>query len=354
MKGLEIILLYMIEKVQGERSLAGCYHILTGKRSGQAIQDAALFGFQGWYGTFQRMPLSTYESTIDQLLKERLITRDGDRCRLTAEGERVLKDRRETYQFDSRAFLVTNPSVRTKDIQRFWSRLQLAVQVCSFYLAGQNGYDPVVLDFQSQQWVKRLWRAEKDKKTFITSLYSDLNAYFQQAPDPLIPHFILDRLSGYRQPGWTLEQLAERYALPQAVTELFWHQILLHGLTYILMEKPPTLTRFVQGITHSLPITESAYQTYQLFVQGRTLEAIARERQLKRSTIEDHLVEIAIHDDHFPWERFLSAEQLAHILRASEQYQTKKAAVLKRIVGESVTFFQIRLALVKGEFHGTT
>ena len=65
------------------------------------------------------------------------------------------------------------------------------------------------------------------------------------------------------------------------------------------------------------------------------------------NTIYDHIVEIALHDDNFPIEPFVSREKQDEIFKAAEKLKTRKLKLIKEAVGEDIDYFQIRLALTK-------
>jgi len=54
-------------------------------------------------------------------------------------------------------------------------------------------------------------------------------------------------------------------------------------------------------------ISQSAWQTYQTFLQQPDVQVIALQRKLKLSTVREHLLETAILMPDFPFERLLSS-----------------------------------------------
>ena len=95
-------------------------------------------------------------------------------------------------------------------------------------------------------------------------------------------------------------------------------------------------------------LTGSAYQTAQLYYEGCSIEQICMLRNLKKSTIEDHLVELAMNEPSFDITPFVTCEDQQLVHTAVEDYATRKLKVLHEVLPH-LTYFQIRLALAKGE-----
>ena len=94
-------------------------------------------------------------------------------------------------------------------------------------------------------------------------------------------------------------------------------------------------------------LTDSANTTAKLYKKGYSIEQICLMRKLKTSTIEDHLVELAMNDSDFSIEPFVSTEEQQQIFEAIEAYETKKLRTLHEILPH-ISYFQLRLALAKG------
>lgn len=87
--------------------------------------------------------------------------------------------------------------------------------------------------------------------------------------------------------------------------------------------------------------TPSSVVTLQLYKQGKTIVAIAKERSLAVSTIESHLTdsiktgEVAVSD-------FADAEVIKHVSEILLSNPDKKHGELKALIGDTVSFTQIR------------
>ncbi|HHP9972495.1 TPA: helix-turn-helix domain-containing protein, partial [Listeria monocytogenes] len=107
-------------------------------------------------------------------------------------------------------------------------------------------------------------------------------------------------------------------------------------------EEWPILASLVPDELNGL--TNSAMQTYVLWQNGADLEAIERIRNLKKSTIHDHFVEIraTLKEANVP---YLPEEAIIQTII------TKKWNLLREIKAEfpDLDYYQIRLAVVSRE-----
>ncbi|KPD00884.1 hypothetical protein LR69_00966 [Geobacillus sp. BCO2] len=77
------------------------------------------------------------------------------------------------------------------------------------------------------------------------------------------------------------------------------------------------------------------------------MEAIAEIRRLKRSTIEDHIVEIAANVPGFSIAPFVDDEKAAAIRAAAQALRTRKLKEIREALDGKVSYFEIRLVLAK-------
>jgi uncharacterized protein YpbB len=351
MDGLQVILLHMVDRIQGERSLAGCFHILKGKKSGQAIQDAALFGYQGWFGLFPKWERDSFEAEVDRLILSGQLVPAKKSHVLSPVGEKELHATIEKYRFNDRAFLAKNEGIALthKELLQFGQRFQLLSQVISHSIGQKKRYHPMVADFNIQGWVKRYWASIGEKKEFAYQVKNDLIHTLSLFEDELLPHLILDRLSGFGVSGRTFLQMSQMYDIPEALICLYYFQAI--GFLYNLIKDNPTssLRYLIEGQSHALALlTQSTQKTYRFLQQGLSKEEVSHLRNLQLSTIEDHLIEIAIHVPAFEFSPYISSRIIEQVLAVSSRLKTRKLRSIKEELQDNVDYFQIRLALIKG------
>ncbi|QZT32602.1 helix-turn-helix domain-containing protein [Caldalkalibacillus thermarum TA2.A1] len=354
MKGLDVLLLYMLQQLNGERTVSSCYHILTGRKSTQAIQDAELFGFSAFYGLLQDLSRHDYDRTVSGLSVAGYLSRqEKDRFLVTKAARSGLKQQLTNLRFFERAFKWKQTGRTMQDIRRFWGRFQLLGQVISYYLAGAGRYQPAISDMHIQTWVKSFWKGIKDKHHFAREWVHSLTQHLSEFDDDLLAHLLLDRLSGYKVAGYTYKQLEHRYGIPEVFVRIYTLQAA--ATLYMLSQKRSTLfTRLTEeNLREEAGLMQSALETYRLLRRGHTLEEIANLRGLKQSTIEDHVIDIAIHNPDFDYRHFISDDVMKAVRQVSKRLQTKRIRPIKEHLPDDISYFQIRLALVKGEEHET-
>jgi uncharacterized protein YpbB len=351
MDGLHVLLLHMVHRIQGERSMAGCYHILKGKKSGQAIQDAALFGYQGWFGLFPQWDRASFESEVNRLILSNQLIPEKESYVLSQEGTKELHVAIKKYRFNDRAFLANNEgiSVSEKELHQFWQRFQLLSQVISHTIGQTKHYNPMVSDLKIQGWVKRFWASIRQKEELAYETKNDVLHILSLFDDPLFPHLILDRLSGDRVTGRTFLQMSQTYSIPEALIRLYFFQAIVFLYGQIKEHSSSSLRYLIEEQSQMLPqLTQSTLKTYRLLEQGRSLEEVSQIRKLQLSTTEDHLIEIAIHVPDFDLSPYISSHIIRQVMAVSSRLRTRKLRVIKEELQDKVNYFQIRLALIKG------
>ncbi|GAA0367146.1 helix-turn-helix domain-containing protein [Caldalkalibacillus horti] len=368
MNGIHIILLHMLQRMNGERTVSGCYHILKGKKSGQAIQDAALYGYKSWFGMLPRLTEHEWHAIVKDSIKRGYIQKverieDSPEVSysassqkkkefydITPAGESLLAHAVSKFQISQRAFYLEDSLLGYQEVILFWKKLQLLTQVLSHYLYNSQHYTPIIEDITIQQWFKAYWSGIKDKETYANELLAEINILLGEMEDELIPELLVQRLTGFQVAGQTLYQLEKKWGIPEALLHVFHYQGVGRLYKEILRNKKLIkLTPLCQSKgTEQIRLTVSTRKTYELLKRKMTLEQIAKKRGLKLSTIEDHLVEIAIYDPDMDISYFLPLPLRRKINQTSQTLQSKKLSDIKNYLDEDASYLQIRLALLTG------
>lgn len=346
MNYLQAVILKCLQKINGERTIYSIYHLLAGKKSSQTIQDAHLYQMTVYFKTAPQLKRSSFNDQIDYLLSNHYVVfqHDSQKCFVTDEGNEQLK-----YFFNESINLSYLNGWKYQDTAvSFWKRLTLLVQVASHITNNENRYYPIQKDPEVLEWTRTYLRNVKRKKTELSKkLYEELYAVLSgEFPDH--PHIVVMRLSGYGLIGYTQKQTAEKLGIEQ----IEYHFRFMNGLHYLIQtitRNPngfPILFPLLADIFQPLPYTKSTMRTYELLQSNYTIEQIAAMRQLRRSTIEDHIIEIALTDDLFSIDHFIDHEAAIDIFTTAQQLGQKKLKPIKERF-EDVSYFQIRLVLAK-------
>jgi uncharacterized protein YpbB len=156
------------------------------------------------------------------------------------------------------------------------------------------------------------------------------------------------RLTGHNKIGLTSEQAAGMLKM----TNTRYHLEFLNTLHYMIrtvsfsQNSFPLLSSLVQDAQKEVPLTLSTEKTFHLLEKGYLPNEIAAMRNLKISTIEDHIVEIALHVKDFELNRYVQPDKQKRILDAARKTSAKKLKQIRDQVDDA-NYFEIRLVLAR-------
>lgn len=337
------ILLQIFQKLNNERTVSAAYHILRGKRSGQTIQDVGLFQLHNYFGLLPKLPRATFDEAVSTFLQYSwLIMQESGHYSMKKLGiQRAAQT--PTFLFDGWHYR-GNEHV-------FFARLSLVVQSLSYQKEGIRSFSPISKDTQVQSWVRAFLQDQQYQSGNLQQQLLDecLRVFATLAVSESNKQLALYRLSGYSLPGWTWQQLSIERKETVLDSQLAFVELLHTLLNEVhATNNYPLLGKIAEELRVKALLTDSTQQTAYLYEQGYSIEQIVQIRKLKQSTIEDHLVEIAMNEPNFSIGPFVSYEEAEKVWQASKQYQTKKLKALHEVVND-LSYFQLRLVLAKGE-----
>lgn len=332
------------EKLQGERTSSNIYHLLTGRRSIQTTLDSYLFQLQHYYGVYKSLKKDDFDHYIKKLIEKGFLYEKVELLQVT------------NY---ARNWLNTNKHLQSESLFRghlyhsmqltFYARFLLITQVWTNFKMKNHTYIPVIEDKLVEHWVK--WYYVKTKSSIDEKLhdfYLELNSILQTVSNRQASIFV-DRITGYKSYGLSIDQLAKKYSMSK-------HDIYLHLISVIHqlinksqknVKKYPLLNDLFSDLIVKQSLSKSSQQTNQLLQSGLSAEQIAQKRQLSINTIYDHIVEIALHNSHFPYEQYVTTEETKLVLQIVKRLKTFRLKEIKKYVPDEMTYFQIRLILTQ-------
>lgn len=337
------ILLQIFQKLNNERTVSAAYHILRGKRSGQTIQDVGLFQLHNYFGLLPKLPRATFDEAVSTFLQYSWLN-------MQESGHYSMKKLGLQRAEQTVTFLFDGWHYRGNE-HIFFARLSLIVQSLSYHKKGIRSFSPISKDVQVQSWVRAFLQAQQYQSGQLQpQLFAEcLHALTALPVTDANKQLFLYRLSGHSLPGWTWQQLSSERKETVLDSQLAFIELLHTLLNEIhATEDYPLLGKIAAELRVKALLTDSAQQTAYLYEQGYSVEQIVQIRKLKQSTIEDHLVELAMNEPNFSIGPFVSYEEAEKVWQASKQYQTKKLKALHDVVNE-LSYFQLRLVLAKGE-----
>ena len=340
----QYLVLEILKKIENERTISSPYHLLNGKRSGHTIQDVGIFHLHSYFGILPKLERWRYDETIQNLIEQQyIILKEESYFQITNKGVEALQ------KYKSLPF---NGWKYRGNEHIFFSRLSLTVQSLSHARANVMSFRPVQKDEGIQQWVRNFLLKNQYKSGRIQQhLYNEIiQSLSNVAIEERAKDIAVKRLAGYEISGITWQQIALEEKLQEMDVQLLYVACLHQWLNEIIdnSKQYPYLFQLAENVRVDIPLTGSAYQTAMLFKKGYSIEQICHIRKLKQSTIEDHLIELAMHDPTFPIEQFISKEDIRQVYAATEDYDTKKLKILHEVLPH-LSYFQLRLALSRGE-----
>jgi uncharacterized protein YpbB len=347
---LECIVLFCLRQFRGERSLSAVYHLLKGKKSSQTLQDSKLFQLEFLFGVLKDIEKSDVTKVFRELHEKRLIENIDERhYKLTDAGNQYLHEWLARLPFP--AYL--NGLKYHQQTIPFWHRLSLIVQTLSNLLHGKK-FEPIHRHEETLAWVKRFFLYKKKEIHKLSEmLYHELNSILTSLSDEEAAIFLL-RLTSHERIGWTNEQIALYFEKDCIYVQLVFQHVLHYMIAQVEKNRKSfsILYELLSDLYLPHSLTISTQKTYEWLQKGKSIEQIARIRKLKRSTIEDHVVEIAANISEFSIAPFVDRRTMFKIRKAAGILQTKQLKKIKEALGGTVSYFEIRLVLAKdgGEY----
>lgn len=341
---LETVVLSILKSINGERTIYSLFHLFQGKRSSQTIQDAHLYKITSYFHTYPSVTRDGLEKMIDRLQHKGLVEEVAEtKVILTEKGKETLEQRLSELKFPD----YLNGWKYHQVTDSFWERLTLLIQVSSNLIHHESSFIPVRNKKENLIWVKQYIKQQNEDRYMLAErLYGELISALEN--EKTRPELVVLRLTGYRKIGLTTMQAAELTGLEPAHYH-FEFLNCLHAMFDKVLENEhayPLLNGLIKKAKRNVPLTISTDKTYRLMQKGYTLEEIAAVRNLKQSTIEDHVVEIAISIKEFNIDHYILQKKKEKILQAAQRNSAKKLKQIKEQVADA-SYFEIRLVLAK-------
>lgn len=329
---LQSLIAYAYQKIGNQRSARSFYFILKGKRSLQASQDAQLFGLEGFYSTLPMLDYDKYEVCYKSI---------NDRTFPALEIEKAWYYKQlHNYETSLKA-------------RYFIERLQLLVQLLSHIKRKDKRYMPMCRRYETQKYIKQLFKQKSFHTKFPrvdVDLFNEYYTLLCQMPE-VNREIMMGLQVGYGFYGETAYQISERLGLSQTEVWMNMHAAMLFLYQEVRKEpkRYPLLTTLLPAMDSATNYTLSARKTREWLDKGKTIEEICEIRHMKRGTIESHIIEIAMYDQAFPIEMYMTEKKLEQIMDCSRQRKSFRLRELKEVLGEDFSYFEIRLGLTKVE-----
>ncbi|WLP58079.1 helix-turn-helix domain-containing protein [Bacillus pumilus] len=339
---LDVMLMDSVNKLNGERSISAVYHLFKGKKSSQTIQDASLFELSRYFGCYPGFTRDQLNRSALKLEEKHYIRKTDETLSITEAGKQMLHQ-----HFSEKPMPAYFHGAKYHDkAKMLWMRLSLLVQVLSHHMAGSHQYVPIQRDVSVQSWTKSFLKQHQQKSKLSEELHHEMEHLLINLSDQEALIFVYSLTSNERI-GRTYQQMAEWMKEDVwYVYMLFWN-VLHYFIQSAQKGEAPILQQLVGDLEFKRVLTTSTHKTLELVQKGFDIEQIAHIRSLKKATIEDHIVELSIHEPSFSIDPYVSIKEQREILAVARELQTNKMKLIKEKLEHPFTYFQIRLALTR-------
>lgn len=361
---LSAVALNAMIPLANERTLQAVYYILRGRKASQTLQDVHLYSLYPYYRMFPRFSKENWDKIVSNLVQHGCIhirTNAGMNGKstfmVTPEGVRYAAELSNRYQLP-RWLTPLSAALLTFNLDTFWKRLHLLVQTVSQIAAARMDFIPVVPDRRIQSWVKSQLRSGEERERWQVHLGDEL--YKLWSPFPVqVQQILAGQLTGAGQTGRTAGQLADEMDLAPSQFQLMFRYGLASSVERLQQDKEAfSLLKILVDADHEdrgdVRLSESAAKTYALIQRGIPKADIARIRRVKESTVEDHLVEMALRCPEWDASEYLPPELADAIVCTSEKLGTGRLRLIKDHLGTEVSYLHIRLALARNRGEATS
>ncbi|SEN41913.1 Uncharacterized protein YpbB [Amphibacillus marinus] len=346
---LRYLILFCFNRIGEQRTVASIYHILTGRRSAQTIQDVHLYQLTNFYGATKSLTRVQFTNIIKELIAQNYLNeRDQSLVVLTAQAKNYLVKEQDKYPIH---YLQGLKYVDIMD--GFIARFHLAVQTYSNLVMKNKTFRPISDDETVQHWVKQNFHQNRQElRYWLRGIHNELLSFLNALDNEMYAMLFVDRLSGYQQAGYSIQQLARIYQIEEPEIELILVLLFHKLLTFAETNQLSTVRTFVEDLNlrkNNRFLTKSAQITLRLLESDYTIAQIAQKRKLKRATIEDHIIELTYAYYPFRIHTFIDQSSLENITLTIAKLPNHKLSLIKQALHNNYSYFQIRLALV--HFH---
>ena len=343
---LSMIVLYCLHRMDGQRTIYSILHLLNGKKSAQTIQDAHFFQLTKLFNTFSLLNRSDLEQIISALNEQAYISRHTEQSfQVTSTGVKQINDFFKMHPIppELNGWRFHNVT------ELFWERISLAIQVISQLRNRESKYVPIQKKKELHQWLKTfLYESQLSRDELAKRIYDELVRCLE-TNNHIDPAIFVKRLTGFQIIGLTEKQAAWNLDMDEDAYHIQFLGILHYMLEMIETKQSdfPLLRLLIADKRDIVPLTQSSNRTFDLLKKGYSLEEITHIRNLKKNTIEDHIVEIALNVPDFDISTFVNKEKKELILIAVETAASKQLKHIRELV-PNADYFEIRLVMARG------
>ncbi|WP_413627345.1 helix-turn-helix domain-containing protein [Fructilactobacillus vespulae] len=277
------LLLLLLDKQQPRR-VKLLINLLKGKRTVATLYWSLRYDLLGFLGAGKYFRVTNL--SFKELINLGLIvkTTDGNSYFLTSKGAAekniLLKQIKEyPWQLNLQKF----------NLNKFKERLLLLIQVISEKDHNERKYYPINVSESEKFFVKNILRNLSNDS--LLKFKSQLSLFLKKINNAKIADIVANEFVGFDNNGYTIEQISAELNLNEIVTKIY--ECYGFGLLAESFSQESDLNFLTFGLKNHL-VSESSAKTFNYFLKVKDPVLVSQKRNLKLSTIYEHLLEIAI------------------------------------------------------------
>lgn len=328
---------YILQMFREERRRPNViYSIIIGRNTVSNLYWGMRYDLLDYFGVAPRFSNKDFKNSVIKLKKDKLLNETDSGIQLTKKGlERITKLNKDLYQ-------IKYPMLMNRYKFNDWAEtVTLAIQVVSELSFINRHYYPVMTSELIKFNIKK-WLVHQDKKRLIERVDSELQLFVEEI-DGKSELIFMNKLIGHQLNGLTNQQLAIELELSEMEVQLIYRDTINFFASWVEYQEQSVFKELVQSIRKKGIISESAKETMKFIELGLSINEIAKKRNLKNSTINEHLLELAMLDNQFPFALFLTKKMIIDLSKVIgkniDQYSFQEI----KIQIPNIDFFDYRL-----------
>lgn len=329
---------------KNKRRSSSVYQILRGKKTASTLSFCLFHHLWSGFQLFPYLSLAAYEQRLTELKARGYLVvdkEDSNYLLLSTSGEACLLEQpfwqRFTQEVDHFSYGLAGPL--------FLERLLFLSQVISELSYQSKQYEPITSDEEQLFWVKQwLAKTKVSKERLISSFYKEWQGLLESLEKNQRERLV-SLLTGHQKIGTTYYQLQQMYQWSEFQRIAYKIYDCQQVIQLIKTRDDFPLFASVLASIPKQTISKSAQLTYNYMEQGLDSLSIQRLRQIKPSTVQDHLIEAAVLLDDFSFEACLNKQVFLQL----EAYEKTQSQVIDwqfkqvQAFDESISFLEVRL-----------
>lgn len=264
---------------------------VKGRQTVATLFWAQQYRIQGWFGYRRYLRREQFDQLLAKWEQAGLVVCDSvaKTVRLTTQGEQKRQQYRQTHYLPRCGDLawLTNP-------HHLAERLLLGIQTVSELSYHHQRYVPLDVSMADMTAVKRWFYRYRSKLVQQVRMECFHLADALDKIDQRWALFFVYSLAGYQTSGLYSAQFQDVLSLSQESLQLLSRDVWLMVAQLLVKNDDWLLTKLTRQLLRKSPLNSSAEKTLQLYLAGMDIDTISKTRQLKITTIREHLLAAAI------------------------------------------------------------